>query len=461
MVKVVPMARSDYNLVRQKVTDAHRRLYSSDEALNPNMRAVEYTRALTAAKLDRMFAKPFVAALEGHIDSVHALDLHPTNLAMAASGGLDGELRMWDITSHTSTFVARPAHNGAINGIAYTPDGDYCLSGGTDKTVKLWRCPVSTTDPDAVAADTHLIDSWTTADAVTSLYSHASLPMFVTAGKDVCVYALSRKAPVATWNWSIDSVTHAIFSPTVENVVACCVTDRSVCLYDTRLQRGVAKIVLKQRANALRFNPMSPETLLVGCEDANAYVFDVRNMSKGARSSHSGHVGPILGVDWAPTGRRFATCSYDRTVRIFDTTPGPSGASGADMYHGSRMSRVWAVKWTRDDRFILSASDDANIRIWRSRASEPLRNMSSREKATFDYRHTVGERYSGFDEVHRIQRQRRVPKGIRKAQAAGRRKKDISEKKSKNIARYTLSKERADAEKKEAPRQKVLLGSVE
>lgn len=47
-------------------------------------------RALNAAKMERMFAKPFVGALENHIDAVEVLARKPHTLNIAASGSWDG-----------------------------------------------------------------------------------------------------------------------------------------------------------------------------------------------------------------------------------------------------------------------------------------------------------------------------------------------------------------------------------
>ena len=61
-----------------------------EPALHPFAKPREYTRALNAAKIDRMFAKPFVASLEGHIDGVYALAKDPERLGVIASGSGDG-----------------------------------------------------------------------------------------------------------------------------------------------------------------------------------------------------------------------------------------------------------------------------------------------------------------------------------------------------------------------------------
>lgn len=70
-----------------------------DPALHPFQRAREYVRAVNAAKLDRMFAKPFVAALSGHIDGIYCMNRHLTDLKTVVSGSGDGELRIWNLAS--------------------------------------------------------------------------------------------------------------------------------------------------------------------------------------------------------------------------------------------------------------------------------------------------------------------------------------------------------------------------
>ena len=58
--------------------------------MHPFARARERTRALNAAKMDRLFAKPFTAALEGHVDAVEVLARQPGSLKVVASGSWDG-----------------------------------------------------------------------------------------------------------------------------------------------------------------------------------------------------------------------------------------------------------------------------------------------------------------------------------------------------------------------------------
>ena len=65
-------------------------------ALHPFERAREYTRALNATKLERMFAAPFVGQLgRGHVDGVYSLAKDPSSLERFASGSGDGVVKVW------------------------------------------------------------------------------------------------------------------------------------------------------------------------------------------------------------------------------------------------------------------------------------------------------------------------------------------------------------------------------
>jgi WD40 repeat protein len=37
----------------------------------------------------------------------------------------------------------------------------------------------------------------------------------------------------------------------------------------------------------------------------------------------------------------------------------------AQVYHGKRMQRIFCVAFSGDSRFVLSGSDDFNIRLWK------------------------------------------------------------------------------------------------
>lgn len=92
-----------------------------DPALHPFARNREYTRALAAAKLERMFAKPFVASIEGHGDGLYSLAKDDAGaLARVGSGSGDGEVRVWDIGDRRSVWDVVGAHRGMVNGVCFS-----------------------------------------------------------------------------------------------------------------------------------------------------------------------------------------------------------------------------------------------------------------------------------------------------------------------------------------------------
>lgn len=165
------------------------------------------------------------------------------------------------------------------------------------------------------------------------------------------------------------------------------------------------------RTNAVAFNPMQPPVLLAAGEDHQLYTYDMRNL-KTTTQVFKGHVGAVMCCDWAPSGREFVSGSYDRTLRLWTAGQGKA----RDTYHGKRMQRVFAAAYTLDNRFVLSGSDDGNVRIWKARASDKLGVMDRRELARREYRDSLRDKWRDVADVKRIARQRHLPKDIHTAE---------------------------------------------
>lgn len=97
------------------------------------------------------------------------------------------------------------------------------------------------------------------------------------------------------------------------------------------------------------------------------YTFDTRKLSTPV-NVHMDHVDAVTDIDYSPTGKEFVSGSYDKSVRIYEVNKGHS----REIYHTKRMQRLTSVAWSLDNKYILSGSDEMNIRVWKSRASEKL-----------------------------------------------------------------------------------------
>src|ERR1700694_2345455 len=106
-----------------------------------------------------------------------------------------------------------------------------------------------------------------------------------------------------------------------------------------------------------------------------------------------------MSVDYSPTGRELLTGSYDKTIRIFNTDNGHS----RDVYHTKRMQRIFAVKYSLDAKYVYSGSDDGNVRVWKSHASEKLTGViAPRERQAVHYRKNLQEKFKHVPEIQRI-----------------------------------------------------------
>ncbi|KRT82715.1 translation initiation factor eIF2A, partial [Oryctes borbonicus] len=304
---------------------------------------------------------------DGHRDAICCITKHPLQLSILLSASYDGELRVWDLAQRKCLreFVA---HEGVIRGVTYIPDGTQFITLGDDKTINTWNAQMPQFEEEEEPVDT--IISKTVLGGISHSYKGTT---FATCGEICQLWERTRNEPIRTYQWGVDSLHDVRFNPVECNILAACASDRSVILYDTRDSGPIRKVVMKMRTNRLCWNPMEAFVFTTANEDYNLYTFDTRRL-KHPTNVHMDHVSAVTDVDYSPTGKEFVSGSYDRTIRIFECDKGHS----RDVYHTKRMQRLTSVKWTLDNKYILSGSDEMNIRVWKARASEKLGPLKPR-----------------------------------------------------------------------------------
>ncbi|TKA74383.1 hypothetical protein B0A55_04511 [Friedmanniomyces simplex] len=102
-------------------------------------------------------------SLAGHSGSVLSVAWHPKDEHILASGATDGTCRLWDVRRSASSLGVLDmddsigivgydgkglgarrrergkAHNGAVNGISWTEDGQYLVTTGHDERMRVWN----------------------------------------------------------------------------------------------------------------------------------------------------------------------------------------------------------------------------------------------------------------------------------------------------------------------------------
>ena len=272
-IKVINQAASNERDSKLDVAKVHKNV---DPKLHPFERAREYSRALIAVKLDRVFAKPFIGALAGHSDGIYCSSTNPRSLVSFVSGAADGEVIVWDLAARTKLWSVY-GHAAFVRGVAVAANGEHFFSCGDDKTIKQWRMSSSVGDSlDLLDEDLKAtratgkrargaddngvrpVTVWRGKHAFTYLDHSWTEPRFATASSVVDVWDYGRSEPVHSFAWGADTINAVRFNPAEPSVLGSTGNDRGVCLYDIRADAPIRKVVLGMVSNALAWNPREP-----------------------------------------------------------------------------------------------------------------------------------------------------------------------------------------------------------
>ncbi|XP_054721180.1 DDB1- and CUL4-associated factor 13-like isoform X2 [Uloborus diversus] len=371
-MKVKILSRNPDNYLRETKNDIHKIKRNYDPALHPFEVAREYTRAVNAVKLERLFAKPFVYSLDGHKDGIQCMLKHTSSLSFMFSGAYDGEIRVWNLATQKCLSSVQ-AHDGIVRGLCMPTSGDRLLSVGDDKIIKHWNLEdLTQIEP---------VDAIVTKSVLNGVTYHRKKPLYATCGEKVDVWESTRSEPLRSLSWGVDTIKDIKFNP--------------------------IEVVLELCTNAISWNPMESFAFVAASEDYNLYSFDMRKL-KVPLHVHKDHTSAVLDVDYSPTGKEFVSGSYDKTVRIFPLNSGRS----RDVYHTKRMQRLTSVLWSLDNKYILTGSDEMNIRMWKAKASDKLGALSYRERMSLNHSEKLKEKFAQHPQVQRIARHRHVPKHV-------------------------------------------------
>lgn len=258
-----------------------------------------------------------------------------------------------------------------------------------------------------------------------------------------------------TLSLNVDSLHCVRYNPIETHLLASAGSDRSITLYDTRANSPIRRLVLAMRTNDISWNPVEAFNFVTANDDHNCYTYDMRNLSeRGALTVHKDHVAAVMSVDYSPTGQEFVTGSYDKTIRIFPYTVGKS----REVYHTKRMQRVFAVNFSLDGSYVVSGSDDGDVRVWKSERSRPLKPLFHNEKEKVQAAEKLIERYQGLPEVRRIAKKRHLPGHVKSMQNTKAIMKNSQRRKERNVRRHTKPK---NLQKRIADRKKNVIRELE
>lgn len=276
-MKIKTIKRSADDYVPVKSTQESQLPRNLNPELHPFERAREYTKALNATKMERMFAKPFVGQLGyGHRDGVYVIAKNYKNLNKLATGSADGVVKYWNMSTREE-LCSFKAHYGLITGLCVTPEHlskqkneNFMLSCSDDKTVKLWSVNsedyANLKNAEDINTASGLLKTYYSDFAFQGIDHHRSKSNFVTGGAKIQLWDSNRSKPLTDLSWGADNISTVKFNQNETDILASAGSDNSLVLYDLRTNSPTQKIVQTMRTNAICWNPMEASFQFCSCQ---------------------------------------------------------------------------------------------------------------------------------------------------------------------------------------------------
>ncbi|WP_432842141.1 hypothetical protein [Dactylosporangium sp. CA-092794] len=308
------------------------------------------------------------------------------------------------LSAFTVPFATRIGHD--INTSAFTPDGRFLMTGGDDRTIRVWdlttphRARIATTlpaqDEDVeslrITPDGKLLVSgaydgsvglWDLADEgsprlLGSFRADADDPLLVAApsrdGRVLATAGLSgritlwdivdprRPARLSVLTGHTDVVQSLEFAPG-GRLLASGSDDGTARLWDVVNPRAVQPVsefgVQDQKITAVDFSP-DGSTLVTASFDHTARLWDVTAPDRPQQLGVlAGHVAPVQNAAFSPDGRTVATAGWDDTVRLWDVADPRSPAPG--MVLTGHTNTIYSVVFSPDGHTLASAGADHSM----------------------------------------------------------------------------------------------------
>ncbi len=303
------------------------------------------------------------AELGGNSRPVRSLAFTPDSQFLV-SGGVDKTIKIWNVEAQSLVRSLIPSPAQEVGTIALSPDDQTLASGSIDGTVRLWN--------------------WKTGKLLHTLTGHSSIVTSVAFSPDGQTLASgSGDKTIRFWNVENGSLWQTIttkqfietlaFNP-ADDMLASAGIEMSVDLWNWKtgkLIRSLGRytgviyaIAFSPDGQSLAFSPdanASNPTL----EQNTLRLWNLEGEQIG--QTLSGHTDYIDAIAFSPSGQTLVSGSFDKTVKVWNVETGALIPGTAIQEYLKDDRRILAIAYRPDGKAFALGSGDGSIKIFISK----------------------------------------------------------------------------------------------
>jgi WD40 repeat protein len=304
--------------------------------------------------------------LQGHEEPVLALAFSPAGQWLATAGG-DHKLRLWNLDTLQAEVLLH--HTDAVRAVAWSADGARLASGGSDQTVrvfdtKTWKILATLEGHSAPVLAVALL-----ADG-----------RAVSAGEDAIlrVWDVPGKKQIAALGGHTGAIRAIALAPDGASF-ATAGDDKSIKLWDAAsLQPRASVNGHQQPVLCLAFSPQG-KTLASGAAGGGLHYLDPARGS--VRKTTSAHSGRVTGIAFLPGAEGLLSAGEDATIRLWRAAEPPIAPLVSLPAHGAS---AYAVSFSPDGKWLATGGKDRLVALRNPTTGQILRTFPGHNGLVYD-----------------------------------------------------------------------------
>lgn len=290
--------------------------------------------------------------LVGHEEWIHAVAFSPDGQRIV-SGGSDATLRLWN--AQTGEAIGEPlvGHEEGVLSVAFSPDGQRIVSGSSDTTLRLWDAQTGGAIGEPLTGHSSV---------VLSVAFSPDSQRIVSGGEDSVLRMWNARTGEAIgqpFRGHTAAVRSVAFSPDGQRVISGSY-DQTLRTWNVQTGEAIGEPLIAHDAEiySASFSPSGAfmvsgggNSLLQRWNATTLKTLGQTKMLPGAT---------VFSAAFSPDDLRVVSGSSDRTVQLWETVTGePIG----EPLKGHQ-SAVLSVDFSPDGQRVVSSSTDGTVRLW-------------------------------------------------------------------------------------------------